>query len=470
MHISVPNGPFDPTWDSLERYQVPEWYLDAKFGIFIHWGVYSVPAYGNEWYPRNMYRQGSDEFNHHIAKYGPQSKFGYKDFIPLFKAEHFNPADWTDLFYQAGARFVVPVAEHHDGFAMYDCDLSDWTSVKMGPERDIVGELAVAVRERGMTFGLSSHRAEHWWFMSGGKDFDSDVNDPQFASFYGPAAPDGTQPDEAYLNDWLARICELADKYRPQIVWFDWWIEQPAFQPYLRKFAAYYYNRAAKWGAGVAINYKNEAFPVKSAVYDVERGQLGDIRPQFWQTDTSISNNSWCYVERQDYKSAESIVHSLIDIVSKNGCLLLNIGPQADGTIPEPERDTLLEIGRWLQVNGEAIYGSRPWKVYGEGPTAVTEGSFSETKHQTFTSQDIRFTIREGNLYAILLKRPADGMALIRSLGSHLRLLNADVAEVKLLGSDIPLEWQRDEAGLRIQLPTSIPSRYASAVKITTKK
>ncbi|HOS92072.1 MAG TPA: alpha-L-fucosidase [Armatimonadota bacterium] len=461
-------GPFEPTWASLEQYSVPEWYRDAKFGIFIHWGVYSVPAFGNEWYPRNMYREGSDEYRHHVEVFGSHKRFGYKDFIPQLTAERFDPVEWADLFAQAGARYVVPVAEHHDGFAMYDTALSDWCAAKMGPRRDIVGELATAVRERGMVFGLSSHRAEHWWFFNGGMTFDSDVRDPANAGLYGPAQPEGTQPDETFLNDWLARSCELVDRYRPQVVWFDWWIEQPAFEPYLREFASYYYNRAAEWGVGVAINYKNQAFPVRAAVYDVERGQLGDIREPFWQTDTSVSRNSWGYVANQDYKTAESVIHDLVDIVSKNGCLLLNIGPKPDGTIPDPEREILLQIGEWLRVNGEAIYGTRHWRVFGEGPTHVVGGSFSDTKRAPFTSADFRFTAQGDALYAICMGWP-EREFVIRSLSPNLALYLDDVADVTMLGSAETLGWSRDDAGLHVTAPATRPCDFAYVLKITRK-
>ena len=463
--LALPAGPFQPTWESLQGYTVPDWYIDGKFGIFIHWGVYAVPAFGNEWYPRNMYLQGTPEFAHHVATYGPHTQFGYKDFIPLFKAERFDPAHWAEVFRKAGARFVVPVAEHHDGFAMYDSSLSEWNAARMGPRRDIIGELASAVRERGMVFGLSSHRAEHWWFFNGGRAFESDVQDPRYAGLYGPAAPQDTQPDRAFLEDWLARICELVEKYRPQLVWFDWWIEQPAFAPYLQQFAAYYYNRAAAWNCGVAINYKHQAFPERAAVLDIERGQLTDIRPLFWQTDTAISKNSWGYVQHQDYKTAEVIIGDLVDIVSKNGALLLNIGPRADGTIPEPEEAILLEIGRWLAVNGEAIYGTRPWTIFGEGPTEVVGGSFSDTKRQSFTSQDIRFTTRGDILYAIALGWPEDVLT-IRSLGSGSALYPYQIGTVQLLGSPAPLRWSRDEGGLHVAMPPQQPGAHAFALKI----
>jgi alpha-L-fucosidase len=465
----LPQGPFQPTWESLQHYQTPQWYLDAKFGIFIHWGVYSVPAFGNEWYPRNMYVQGSREFEHHVQTYGPQSQFGYKDFVPLFRAEKFDPDHWAGLFRQAGAKFVVPVAEHHDGFAMYDSALTNWCASKMGPKRDLIGELAEAVRKQWLVFGLSSHRAEHWWFFDGGMAFDSDVRDPRYADLYGPAQPRTTQPHEAYLDDWLARTCELVDKYEPQLVWFDWWIEEPVFAPYLQKFAAYYYNRGAQWNRGVAINYKNQAFHETAAVYDIERGQLSDLRPIFWQTDTSISKNSWGYVQEQDYKTAGSIIGDLVDIVSKNGALLLNIGPRPDGTIPEAEEQILLEIGQWLALNGEAIYGSRPWKVFGEGPTQVVSGSFSDTQRDTFTAQDIRFTTRGDVLYAILLGWPERGEAIVQSLGSQLRLLNAEIGKVEMLGVREPLPFSRTSRGLRVKLPQVKPCEHAYVLKITPK-
>jgi alpha-L-fucosidase len=467
----IAGGPFQASWESLERQTVPEWYEDAKFGIFIHWGVYSVPAFGNEWYPRNMYRQGSKEFQHHVATYGPQSRFGYKDFITMLRAERYDPDRWARLFHAAGAKFVVPVAEHHDGFAMYDCGLSDWCAAKMGPKRDLIGELAAAVRRQGLVFGLSSHRAEHWWFFHEGSKLDSDVKDPRFAALYGPAQPENTQPDHEFLDDWLLRNCELVDKYRPQLVWFDWWIEQPAFRPYLQKFAAFYYNRGAgtrdrgRGKKGVAINYKKEAFPPAAAVLDIERGQLAGIRELFWQTDTSIAKNSWGYVQPQNYKTAGQLVGDLVDIVSKNGCLLLNIGPRPDGTIPEPEERILREVGQWLAVNGEAIYGTRTWKRFGEGPTQVVEGSFNDTRRPPFTGQDIRFTRNRNTLYAIVLAWPGDQVT-IKTLGTQSTDVAGTVKRVTLLGHEGRLEWARREEGLVVRMPARKPCDYAFTLKI----
>jgi alpha-L-fucosidase len=469
--------PFEPTWESLSNFKVPSWYQDAKFGIFIHWGLYSVAAFDNEWYPRNMYLQETRAFEHHQRVWGPN--FGYKDFIPMFKAEHFDPDVWADLFRRAGAKYVVPVAEHHDGFAMYDCSYSRWTAAKMGPKRDLIGELATAIRKQDLIFGLSTHRAEHWWFMNGGKEYPSDVQDEAYSDFYGPAHPGPRlfaegwdskdwhpRPDAKYLDDWFARTCELVDKYQPSLVYFDWWIQQIVFSPYLQRFAAYYYNQGASWNREVAINCKNDAFPDGTVVFDVERGKLAELRPLFWQTDTSVSDNSWCYIEDHKYKTSTSLIHDLIDIVSKNGTLLLNIGPRPDGTIPEPEQQILLDIGKWLSVNGEAIYGTRPWKIYGEGPTEVVEGSFQEGKGTAFTAQDIRFTTKGNTLYAIALGQPETKNLTIRSLGIDSQLHSQTINQVSVLGSSEQLQWTRESKGLIIQLPDQPMNSPALVFKI----
>ena len=461
-------GPFTPDWPALENYTVPDWYRDAKFGIFIHWGVYSVPAFGNEWYPREMYQAGSKVHAHHLAHWGPPAKFGYTDFIPLFRAEKFDPRGWARLFREAGARYVVPVAEHHDGFAMYDSGLSEWTAVKIGPKRDIVGELTAAVRAEGLVLGLSTHRAEHWWYYDEGRKIDSDVRDPRYAGLYAPARPRANkdkgekqeQPDQAFLDDWLARTCEFVDRYQPQIVWFDWWIEEPAFEPYRKKFAAFYYNRGAQWRKGVALNYKFGAFPDKAGVLDIERAQLAEIRPFFWQTDTSVSKSWWGYTTLKDYKPVETLVADLVDIVSKNGTLLLNIGPRADGTIPDEQRDILLGIGRWLKTNGEAIYGSRPHKIYGEGG-ALIEGHMSESKRRPYNSADLRYTTKGDQLYLATLVWPTDNRLKVVSLAGE------KVTGVSLLGHAGKLDWQHDATGgLAVTLPADFASKIVPVLKI----
>jgi alpha-L-fucosidase len=468
-------GPFTPSWESLEGFKVPDWYVDGKFGIFIHWGVYSVPAFGNEWYPRNMYKAGTDEFKHHVATYGPQARFGYKDFIPRFKAERYDAGQWASLFKEAGAKFVVPVAEHHDGFPMYAYPFTEWSAARMGPRRDTVGQLAEAVRAAGLVFGASSHRAEHWWFFDEGMTFDSDVRDPRYAGLYGPARDrkaaesQAAPPDPAYLDDWLLRTCDLVDRHRPQLIWFDWWIAQPAFQAHLKKFAAFYYNRGTEWNKGVAINYKKhggESFPDAAGVLDVERGQLAAIRPYFWQTDTAVAKNSWGYTTHQEYKTAASLLEDLVDIVSKNGALLLNIGPRPDGTIPEADEAILRQIGGWLSVNGEAIYGTRPWRVFGEGPTEVVAGPFADTKRKPFTAEDIRFTARADTLYATALAWPESRRIVVRSLARPGRREDSAVAKVNWLGHTEPIDWEQTAEGLVVTLPEAKPTTAPLSLRI----
>ena len=493
VHAADERGPFKANWDSLAGYRTPEWFQDAKFGIFIHWGVYSVPAFGNEWYSRNMYVPGNKAFEHEIATYGPQSKFGYKDFIPMFKAENFNASEWVDLFAKAGAKYVVPVAEHCDGFAMYDSDFSDWTAAKMGPRRDVLGELATATRASGLHFGASSHRAEHWWWYGLGRTFDSDVNDPKFAGLYGPAAkmalpgavddtkePDPNHfeqwlpPDKTFLEDWLARTSEIVDKYHPEFIYIDWWDGQSAFQRYLKDFAAYFYNASKAHGEQPVLTYKIEAMPANTATLDIERGKMDTMRLLPWQTDTSVSIHSWGYVEHDEYRTAESLVQQLVDTVSKNGNLLLNVGPKADGTIPEEARTVLLQIGDWLRVNGEAIYNTRPFAVFGEGPTKGPKNSQSKNSDiQSFTAEDIRFTVPKSDaftVYATALGWPTGSTLRLQLLGSTLPYLTDPVCSVELLGTEGKLRFSQRAEGLFITLPAKRPDEVAYVFRIRSKR
>lgn len=457
-------GPYGADWESLGGHGVPRWFRDAKFGIFIHWGVYSVPAFGSEWYPRNMYIQGSPEYEHHIKTYGPQKDFGYKDFIPQFRAERFDAHSWIDLFRRSGAKYVVPVAEHHDGFQMYRSGISHWNAFEMGPKRDTLGELCDAMEECGLVGGASSHRAEHWFFMGGGKEFDSDVKEPlQRGDLYWPAMPEGDpqdlysvpEPSAEFLQDWLVRTCEIIDRYRPKLLYFDWWIQHNSMKPYLKKAAAYYYNRAEEWGEEVLIAYKHDAFMFGTAVVDIERGQFADAKPYPWQTDTAVALNSWCYTEKNEYRSAADLICDLVDIVSKNGNLLLNIGPKADGTIPREDEAILLQIGRWLERNGEAVYGSRVWRTYGEGPTRVTEGAFSDGIKKEFTPQDVRYTCKKDSVYAIALRCAPDGLYCFPALGepdlSGGTVFHGIIKAVDVLGFSEGCSWQQDERGLHVR-------------------
>lgn len=458
IDANIAAGKFKDNWASLREFNVPEWYQKAKFGIFIHWGVYSVPAYDSEWYSRNMYIQGSKAYEHHLKVYGNQNEFGYKDFIPMFTAENFDADEWADLFKQAGARYVMPVAEHHDGFQMYKSSISHYNTYEMGPKRDLLVEMKAAYEKRGLTFCVSSHRAEHWFFMSHGKEFESDIQEPlQCGDFYWPAMPEpdhqdlyGSPPSAEYLEDWLIRCCELVDEYQPSVFYFDWWIHNAAFKPYLKKFAAYYYNKGEEWGFPVAINYKHDAFMFGAAVPDVERGQFAELKPYFWQTDTAVAKNSWCYTENNDYKTAEEIIRDLVDIVSKNGSLLLNIGPRADGTVPDEDRDILLRIGEWLEVNGEAIYDTTFWRIFGEGPTEVKEGQFTDGEAKVFTSEDIRFTVKGSSLYATVMVFPDNGSVHIKALREGSPHFHGIIKNVRILGYEDQPHWERNEEALTI--------------------
>ena len=474
--ISV--GPFRDDWESLSTQTVPDWYRDAKFGIFIHWGVFSVPASGSEWYSRNMYLPAEKDFAHQVNTFGPQTNFGYKDFIPKFRMEHFDPIAWASLFERAGARYVVPVAEHHDGFPLYNSDLTEWSAVKMGPHRDLYGDLAVAIRAKGMKLGASSHRAEHDWFFDGGRKIDSDVNDPKYASFYGPAqirnlesdddaalSKDFTYVSPAFREDWLARTSEIVEKYHPDLLYFDWWVGQPSFRETERRFAAFYYDYAAQHKQTVVMNYKFDNMHEGAGVLDVERGQLPGIRALPWQTDTSLSNESWGYIDGDTYKQPTPLIHELVDVVSKNGNLLLNIGPRADGTIPDAAQQTLLEIGNWLNINGEAIYGSRPWTKFGEGPTEIATGSMQDKIEKPFTAEDYRFTTNKGFVYAIELGWPANSESVIHSFASPV----VAITDVSLLGYGQKLEWHQQADGLHINLPASPVGHHAYTFRITLK-
>jgi alpha-L-fucosidase len=461
---------YEANWDSLSNYPVPEWFKDVKLGVFIHWGVYAVPAYDNEWYPRLMYRdevsgKGPNYYQHHRETWGPQVEFGYKDFIPMFKAESWDPEAWVDLFKRAGARYVVPVAEHHDGFPMYDCSFTNWNAAQMGPCRDTVAELEAAVRGAGLKFGVSTHRAFNWRYYTFREGLDT-IN-PEYHKLYGVPHPEEAPVSYEFILDWYARTRELVDKFSPDVLWFDFGWHRDEFEPWRPRIVAYYYNHALAHGYEPVLQYK-EKIPDGVAVLDIERGKLDDIRKDYWQTDTSVSYKSWCYIEHDEFKSATTVVHDLVDIVSKNGNLLLNVGPRPDGTIPQQAAAILLGVGEWLDVNGEAIYGTRPWHTYGEGPTQVLTARFRERDYWPFTAQDVRFTTRGNVLYAICLGWPGEELT-ITSLGSGSHGLAEAISGVTMLGSQQMLSWSQDESGLAVQAPSERPCQHAYTFKIVLK-
>lgn len=482
MDRIIAQGPYEPTWASLMTAPVPEWFRREKLGIFVHWGLYSVAANSNEWYSRNMYIKGMPAYEHHIKTYGPQKAFGYKDFIPLFTAEKFDPEEWMTLFKNVGAGYVFPVAEHHDGFQMYASRLSDWNAADMGPKRDVLGELKSAAERQGLVFCASSHRAEHWFFMGHGREFDSDVKEPmEKGDFYWPAMPEPDNqdlfsrpyPSEEFINDWLARTAELILNYRPKLLYFDWWLQHQAFKPYLKKLAAFYYNCGKTWGEDVLICYKHDAMAFGSGIVEVERGGFAEAKPYPWQTDTAVARNSWCYTDSLDYKSGSEIIRTLADVVSKGGNLLLNVGPKGDGSIPDGDRRILEELAAWMKVNGEAITGAGPWRRSQEGPTVTKEGQFGDQQEQRFTAEDYRFTVNHGAIYAIALKCPEDGHFTVRSLADSDNQDKPDfhgiIEDVKILGfENIPVRWMKDRAGLHVEA-TGVFSDLPVVLKIIIK-
>lgn len=396
-----PAGPFDASWQSLEsNYKTPAWFMDAKFGIFIHWGPYSVAAAGSEWYPRHMY---AGMAKHHRNVWGSQKLFGYKDFIPLFKAEKFDAEQWAQLFRDAGARYVIPTAEHHDGFAMYDSKLTRWDAKDMGPCRDVIGELANAVRAKDMKFGVSNHRVENWDFMYPSLPLDStDLFDANYADFYGPpqkpteqsamgpkakrveangateavideAAAEGRHPQsDEFLNEWQVRVMELVDKYQPDLIFFDNGVNYRSMDPWKLKIAKYYYNSANQWGREVSLLSKGRAY-LHGSILDCERQSRApkEKTENYWQVDEPIGHK-FGYVEGLQLKSADGIIRSLVNNISKNGNLCLNVSPRGDGSIPEDQQKVLRRIGEWLRQYGEGVYNTRAYVVSGENNVRYT--------------------------------------------------------------------------------------------------
>jgi alpha-L-fucosidase len=447
-------GPYQPTWESLKaNYHLPQWLKDAKFGIFIHWGLYSIPAHHNEWYEQHMY--GPDAA-WHVAHYGPLDTFGYKDFIPLFTVPKFDPDDWAVLFRQAGARIVLPTAEHHDWFSMWDSAVTPWNAAKMGPKRDIIGELAAAVRRQGMKFGVTNHSMEHYTFIApvppGTK---TDLNDPAYADFYWVDHSDARL--QKFFELWVAKDEELIDKYQPDVLWFDNGVNPRVLDPLKLKVAAYYYNRALQWGKEVVISTKFHAF-LAGGITDHERMMRAPVALQdtTWLVHDTIGS-TWGYTTGMRIGGAGGFIRTIVDTVSKNGIYLLNVSPTGDGTIPDDQRRVLHEIGGWLQVNGEAIYGTRVW-------THAGEGQMQFGRNQAATGKDIRFTAKGDALYAILLGWPGEE-AVITSLTPG--AASGAVQKVELLGSPGALSFSQGADGLRVKMPPETPNDYAYTLRIT---
>jgi alpha-L-fucosidase len=460
-------GPFQPTWDSLKaNYQVPQWFLGAKFGLFMHWGLYSVPAHHNEWYEKHMY---AADAQWHAEHFGPQDKFGYKDFIPLFTCEKFNADEWAELFKKSGARFVVPTAQHHDGFSLWDSDVNPVNAKNMGPRRDLIGELCQAVRKQGLKFGVSNHGIENFQFINPTpaltaklKSEQADLYDPKWANFYN-VADRSDAACERFLVNWYERNVELIDKYQPDMLWFDNGVDIRYLDPLKLKVAAYYYNRAKEWGKEVSISTKKAAYAPSGkntetigSILDFEkiggRSPAG-IRTGSWQVDEPIGS-TWGYTADMRISGPAPIISKLVDTVSKNGTLLLNLSPKSDGTFAPEIHTTLLEVGQWLGVNGEAIYDTHAWIKFADG--AGARGARGSSIH---------FTVNGDSLYAIIGGAWPAGSVTINSLGSNAGLTGR-VTGVKLLGG-ADCAFIQGADGLKVSLPATAPGKYAYTLKIS---
>jgi alpha-L-fucosidase len=463
---------YQATWASVDTHNpAPEWFQDAKFGIYYHWGVFSVPAYGSEWYPRWMYQSGSGEYNHHVATFGdPYSNWPYHNFIngannkagqftqfaPKLTSAggSFDPNAWAQLFVDAGAKFAGPVAEHHDGFSMWNSTINEWNSVSKGPKLDLASQFATAIRAKGLKFMVSSHNAYNF---TGFYQYVPAQSDSSLKKLYGQLA----KADEETL--WLNKLKELVDLYQPDLIWQDFNLSQISESQRLN-FLSYYYNKGIDWGKEVVATYK-DGFDNKGEVYDYERGGPAGITSPYWLTDDSISSSSWCYTTGIGYYSTKAMLHSLIDRVSKNGNMLLNIAPMADGTIPQGQKDVLLGIGNWLKKFGEAIYSTRAWSSFGEGPTQMGGGSFTTPKEGTAT--DIRFTRNKANnvLYAIAMGWPSSNQMVITSLKSG-SFDTTKIIDISFVGGG-SCSWAQDSTGLKVNIPSNLSDSLGYAVKIS---
>lgn len=511
---SPPAGPFQPTWESLAQYQTPDWFRDAKFGLWAHWGPQCQPEAG-DWYGRGMYEEGSGQYKSHLSRYGHPSKAGFKDIIKEWRAEAWDPEELVGFYRQAGARYFVALANHHDNFDLYQSQHQPWNSTRLGPKKDLIGGWAKAARKHGLRFGVSVHAAHAWnWYDTAqradkqgplaGVPYDGHLTaaqgrgqwwqglDPQalYAQNHAPSPPgdgqrqwdwaDGaSRPDAAYCEKFYRRTRELLDRYAPDLVYYDdtalplWPVSDVGL-----RLAAEQYNASVRRHGG-----RNEAVITgkilteaqrHALVWDIERGQSQRIEPLPWQTCTCLGD--WHYnravYDRQGYKSAQTVVHTLVDVVSKNGNLLLSVPVRGNGTIDEQERAIVQSIGTWMQANGESIYGTRPWRVLGEGPALagtapLSAQGFNEGKNKPLGAQDIRFVTKGEVLYATALGWPADGQLVIAALGEGNPLRPQPVRRVELLGHGQPLAFERTAQGLRVSLPAQPPAAgLAYAFKI----
>lgn len=469
-------------WGSLSAHnQSPDWFADAKLGIYFHWGVYSVPAYYSEWYPYFMYRKGTDVRTHHINTYGDPSEFNYHDFVPMFKAEKFDAEEWAQLIKEAGAKFAGPCSQHHDGFALWDSEVNPWNSVDRGPGMDITGEMEKSIKARDMRFITTFHHARnlqrHYGDPAQWETYESHFaydpacatssTDPDTAKLY------GNIPEDEFHQYWFGQLKEVIDQYSPDIIWFDVWLKLIP-QEYRKKFAAYYLNQAQKKNQEVVIAYKQADIPSNVGVLDIEQGGKKDLSESVWLTDVTLSDRSWSYIDGQTYKPAELVVRNMIDVWSKNGVVLLNISPCADGEINQEQRDILQKIGAWMKKHDEAVYGTRPFDYIGFGNAKADDGDHGgQSAKVKYTEQDGRFLrSKDGNnLYLFMLGKPNAGSEIqIKGLARRNYYPEQGIKKITVMGSGAEAKWHFGERNFVLTVPDTELDDIATVFRIELNK
>jgi alpha-L-fucosidase len=477
LSLPIAAGPFQPTVESLQQYKCPQWFRDAKLGIWAHWGPQAVPMAG-DWYAKHTYVQGHKQYQDHLEKYGHPSEHGYKDIIPLWKAEKWDPERLMALYKKAGAKYFVSMGSHHDNFFLWNSKLHQWNAVNMGPKRDVVGDWQKAAKKEGLKFGVSEHLgASFTWFQAAhgsdktgpkaGVPYDG-ANEKYWDLYHFPAEPGDKgwySNNPKWHQQWYAEIKELVDNYQPDLLYTDGGV--PFANEVGRSMIAHLYNSNAARHGGKAENteviYTCKQESNGAWVQDLERGVMAGIRPHPWQTDTSIGD--WYYNKNWKYRGADWVIQMLVDIVAKNGNLLINVVQRPDGSLDPEAEKVLAEMAEWIAVNGEAIYETRPWLVHGEGPVRAKGGNFKEDF--AYTAKDIRFTSKgDKTLYAFVMGWPADGKITIRTLAKFPEV-TAKIAGISLLGCPTKITWKHDADGLTVDLPGEAPCKYAVALKIT---
>lgn len=497
-------------WKSLSKHnESPEWFQDAKFGIYFHWGPYSVPAFGNEHYPRTMYGHKSGkkpvqktkkeegvgvgfqtyrEHEFHKENFGAPKDFEYHDLIPMFKGTNYNAEQWADLFLLAGAKFAGPVAMHHDGYAMWDSKITPWNAAQTGPKTDIVGTLSKALRKRNLKVITTFHHAKvgrypedadartqhRWHYLGREKYLEREApkrvnNDTEALQLLY-----GTMPWNKFCTNWNGLLKEVIDNYQPDMIWFDSWLDRLP-QKNRQEFAAYYLNQAKKWDKEVVITYKQNDLPQNVGVLDFEKGRMDELTDYTWLTDGTISDGSWAttgswsYTEELDIKDSKTLLHILIDIVSKNGNFLLNISPTADGIIPDAQQKSLLEMGTWLRANGEAIYGTRPFITYGEGPKRLQGSGHFVAMTKPYDKENIRYTTKENDIYAIQMGWAGSQKEVLLTAFAKDKIGKTKIKNVSVLDSSETISWELNDQGLIVKTPFKASNKKALVFKIETE-